>query len=180
MSDTLPSTIGTRLPKKPEVAVEIPDRDVTEEGAIRALERLGRVKVREKTLTDLETVGIYVRNQGTLKISRGQCMLTQQCIRVTMAEIVEKIQNEGRKSKNFSPKSMTMMAHALCELAGKQTESTKLLVAIERMAQPAMADEPDPISDSFTPGQPVIPAGTHVLINAPGAHITQSPSGSGA
>jgi hypothetical protein len=179
------STPGNLQVMDAEVAVSIPDRQVTDKQALEAMKRAGNVVVTEHYLEDLETIGIYAR-KGTLKIQRGRAMINQRRMEIVLekaAEIITatniKIDSKHKPKAGeilMSPRDFSTSIQAFAQLSSKLTESQQFSVNCEEVYRPAASvQDPDQVHSSFTPGAAVKPANTQVFANEVHLHSGDAP-----
>lgn len=173
MNDTKQITDGKTL----EVAVTIPDRVVTEQGAIEAMRRQGAVDLSEHYLKDLEDVGIYVRQAG-VKIQRGKTMVNQHRIESAMGKLTEiicttPVKRHSKDKGKMEPNKLADLARALATLSKSLTDSQRMMMEIEGvLTPPSKPTDPDQIMQPFAAGSKVKPATTQVI--AENVHIHQA------
>jgi hypothetical protein len=161
-----------------EVAVSIPDRQVTDKDTIEAMKRSGNVVVGEHYLQDLETIGI------TLKIQRGRAMINQRRMELVLEKVAETITNTKVKSSKddragageilMNPRDFATTVQSFAQLSSKLTESQQFSVGCEEVYRPAASpQDPDQVNNSFVPGAPVKPGTTQIFTKE--THIHGAP-----
>ena len=165
-----------------EVQVTIPERAVTEDEALEAMHRQGKIEVPEKYLKDMETIGIFAR-RATVNIQRGKAMMTQLQLERGMSRLTEilatwpmKTSSKDKTPGKLSASQMTDFARALGFLAGKYTESQHFVLEAETVLRPATKPtDPDQINSAFKPGAQVRP-GTQIVAQQVHVHNGQPPA----
>lgn len=161
--------------KDKEVAVTIPDRVVTEEGAIEAMRRQGAVELSEHYLKDMESVGIYVRTAG-VKIQRGKVMINQNRLERAMGVLADIITTSPvkrhSKEKGMDPNKLADLVRALAVASKAMTDSQRMMLEIEGvLTPPSKPTDPDQIMQPFAAGAKVQAGPTNVV--AKEVHIHQ-------
>jgi hypothetical protein len=170
-----------------EVAVSIPERQVTEKDAMEALRRAGHLEIGDYYLNDLETIGIHAR-KGTLKVQRGRAMVNQRRLEMVLESAADKLLavkikvDKNTKAKEgeilMSPANYATVIRAVSVLASTLTESQQFSVNCEEVYRPpAAVQDPDQVHNSFVPGKPVVPGTTQVYAKEAHFHGQQPPTG---
>lgn len=177
----LPAKIKKKSEPPVEVPVEIQEKIVSAEEAKQAMVRLGLNDVAVDVVHDLETVGIYVKARGVLKVQRGRVLVTQQRIEDILREITDTVK-QGKKDEKgdrvpLDVDELAKLVHAAGYIFSKQTESQKFAVEMERVraTTDSMADDEEPSTKSFKPGSKVQPKkipGTAIVAQT--VHIHQT------
>ena len=155
------------IPAKKNLVIDEPF--VTDAQLVESMRRKGAITVTENYLKDLENIGIATKNAGTLKIGRGQALLTQQKVEELSTIIMEAARREVEKKVRGKPKnpSVTTLgkyATALAQLSKASTESQRLMLEIEEAKPGGATDDDVPAVKSFQPGADVRPV-TQIVAN---------------
>lgn len=181
MSDIQLPVVKAPDQKALEVQVVVPERAVTEEEALDAMRRQGKVEIPTAYLKDMETVGIYVR-KAAVNIQRGKTMLAQSQVEAGIKRLAELIAtapikaNSKDKTKGaLYPEKVADLTRALSALLGKYTDSQRFTAELEEILRPpTKLTDPDQVQMSFPAGATVRPS---TQIMAKEVHLHQAVDG---
>lgn len=170
------TTEKTSPPPPPQVPVAITEETVTDAEALKEMQAMGLVRVKEGTVRGLAKLGVYLKGAGTLKVQRGQALATQQRLDEASQILLEQMRPEetttkdGKTKKKVKPvEDLVALAGGLSQLAKSINESQRLSVEVEGLVASTgggSAEEPEAPTASFKPGQKVGPAAGATLVQA--------------
>lgn len=170
----------TAPPVKTAKGPDLNEAPVDDAQFVASMRRKGAVTVSENYLHDLEKIGIAAKNAGTLKIGRGQALITQQKVEeltemIIQAARLEMTRKVRGKLKMADAKRLCMFATAAAVLSKASTESQRLMLEIEEAKPGGATDDDIPAVKSFAPGAVVSPGNNNIVANQVHIHTTPQP-----
>jgi len=166
---------GVTLKPSTNVEVQLPDRQVLDKDAIRALEQEGLVPISDMTLRNMETLGIWAKGAGIVRLQVGRTMVKHQRIDAMLRQVVKEIEKLSTGKEKNRLGMIAKLVDSASNLINADTKVQQVALEAARAVAPGgtAVEEGEPEVRAFASNKPVRLPSSGTLVMGNEVHVHQ-------